>query len=357
MNPSEGTNTDLPRIPKKNEFTTSGESNNNAMDLLATAAINSVVGAPNNSNNNEVNDEKMGDTFNNIDPPKRKAGRPPKNTAAKVSSTTATFNGGLERLRKGDLVRLSHEQKSGRIQGGLARITRVNFSPNDDAQLGEPISYDIEYVLGGKLSNIERYELSYTTATAEGLIDASDGANGHSLRTRRRPKAMDDDDDDEEDKKAPAKKAKKKSAAAANGGGKRGKGRPPGSKNKRKTDGGADVDITLKKHRGPKKSSVDSIKDAAWEMKSQSAKLGWEKRRANAAAGGTSGPKAKARPGRKPKRNATDDSDVTSGVALKSGVPKAVEMRLEVIINIILRNGYGVLYGMCTLQKRFGVGI
>ena len=109
MNPSEGTNTDLPRIPKKNEFTTSGESNNNAMDLLATAAINSVVGAPNNSNNNEVNDEKMGDTFNNIDPPKRKAGRPPKNTAAKVSSTTATFNGGLERLRKGDLVRLSHE--------------------------------------------------------------------------------------------------------------------------------------------------------------------------------------------------------------------------------------------------------
>ena len=107
MNPSEGTNTDLPRIPKKKEFTPS----NNAMDLLATAAAISVVGAPNtNGTNNVGNVEKMGDTSNNTDPPKRKAGRPPKNTAAaKVSSTTTTFNGGLERLRKGDLVRLSHE--------------------------------------------------------------------------------------------------------------------------------------------------------------------------------------------------------------------------------------------------------
>ena len=199
---------------------------------------------------------------------------------------------------------LYNRQKSGRIQGGLARITRCNFSPNDDAQLGEPISYDIEYVLGGKVSNIERYELTYTTATAEGLIDASDGANGHSLRTRRRPKAMDDDDDDEGDKKAPAKKAKKKD----------GRGRPPGSKNKRKTGDDTSAGNDGKKRRGPKKSSVDSIKDAAWEMKSQSAKLGWEKRRANAAAAGA-GQKAKARPGRKPKRNsATDDSDVTSGV-------------------------------------------
>jgi len=104
MNPSEGTNTDLPRIPKKKEFTPS----NNAMDLLATAAAISV-GAPN-ANGNNGNVEKMGDTSNNTEPPKRKAGRPPKNTAAtKVSSTTATFNGGLERLRKGDLVRLSHE--------------------------------------------------------------------------------------------------------------------------------------------------------------------------------------------------------------------------------------------------------
>ena len=106
MNPSEGTNTDLPRIPKTKEFT---PSNNNAMDLLATAAAISVVGAPDNGINN-VGDEKMGDTSNNTDPPKRKAGKPPKNTAAaKVSSITTTFNGGLERLRKGDLVRLSHE--------------------------------------------------------------------------------------------------------------------------------------------------------------------------------------------------------------------------------------------------------
>ena len=107
MNPSEGTtNTDLPRIPKKKEFT---PSNNNAMDLLATAAAISV-GAPNNNGTNNVgNVEKMGETSNNIDPPKRKAGRPPKNTAATKVSSTTTFNGGLERLRKGDLVRLSHE--------------------------------------------------------------------------------------------------------------------------------------------------------------------------------------------------------------------------------------------------------
>lgn len=108
MDPSEGTtNTDLPRIPKKKEFTPS----NNAMDLLATAAAISVVGAPNIGSNNVGNVEKMGDTPNNTDPPKRKAGRPPKNTAAatKISSSATTFNGGLERLRKGDLVRLSHE--------------------------------------------------------------------------------------------------------------------------------------------------------------------------------------------------------------------------------------------------------
>ena len=104
MNPSEGTNT--PRIPKKKEFTVPS---NNAMDLLATAAAISVVGAPDNGINN-VGDEKMGDTSNNTEPPKRKAGRPPKNAAAtKISSSTTTFNGGLERLRKGDLVRLSHE--------------------------------------------------------------------------------------------------------------------------------------------------------------------------------------------------------------------------------------------------------
>ena len=106
MNPSEGTNTDLPRIPKKKEFT---PSNNNAMDLLATAAAISVVSAPNNSNINVGNVGKIGDTSNNTDPPKRKAGRPPKNTAATTNVSSSTFNGGLERLRKGDLVRLSHE--------------------------------------------------------------------------------------------------------------------------------------------------------------------------------------------------------------------------------------------------------
>ncbi len=39
---------------------------------------------------------------------------------------------------------------------------------------GKPASYDIKYVLGGKLSHLERSKLSYTTATAEGLVDATD---------------------------------------------------------------------------------------------------------------------------------------------------------------------------------------
>ena len=85
-----------------------------------------------------------------------------------------------------------HRQRSGRIQGGLARITRAIFATADDnarAGMEIPIGYDIEYVLGGKLSNLARCDLAYTTATAEGLVDATDNSRGHLLR-RRRPAAV-----------------------------------------------------------------------------------------------------------------------------------------------------------------------
>lgn len=96
-------------------------------------------------------------------------------------------------------ILILYRQKSGRIQGGLARITRVIFATatttttddNDDKRAGEqvaallPRAYDIEYVLGGKLSNLSRSDLEYTTATAEGLVDATDHSRGHLLRRRR----------------------------------------------------------------------------------------------------------------------------------------------------------------------------
>ena len=75
-------------------------------------------------------------------------------------------------------------QRSGRIQGGLARIARIRYAEEASAyqSTSEPI-YDIEYILGGKVSNVDRNGLEYTTATAEGLIDTDDGTRG--LRRKR----------------------------------------------------------------------------------------------------------------------------------------------------------------------------
>ena len=67
----------------------------------------------------------------------------------------------------------------------LARITCVIFAnTNDDTQTGDkiPTGYDIEFVLGGRLSNLARCDLAYTTATAEGFVDATDNSGGHLLR-------------------------------------------------------------------------------------------------------------------------------------------------------------------------------
>ena len=67
----------------------------------------------------------------------------------------------------------------------MARITCVIFAnTNDDTQTGDkiPTGYDIEFVLGGRLSNLARCDLTYTTATAEGFVDATDNFGGHLLR-------------------------------------------------------------------------------------------------------------------------------------------------------------------------------
>lgn len=77
-------------------------------------------------------------------------------------------------------------QRSGRIQGGLARIARIRYAEEAtaDQPTSEPI-YDIEYILGGKVSNVPRNDLEYTTATAEGLIDTDDGARPRRRRAQR----------------------------------------------------------------------------------------------------------------------------------------------------------------------------
>ena len=147
------------------------------------------------------------------------------------------------------------------------------------------------------------------------MIDSSDGT-GH--RTRRRP-AKESDDVEEKKAAPPAKKGKKEPSAAkvvkrASQPAKRGRGRPPGAKNKRK--GGLDsssVIITAAKNpRGSSTASDVNGNLTAWEIKSQSAKLGWEKRRANAA--DKTGSKGASKRGSKRNSATTDDSDVNSGV-------------------------------------------
>lgn len=203
-----------------------------------------------------------------------------------------------------------HRQRSGRIQGGLARITRAIFATTDDnarAGIEIPIGYDIEYVLGGKLSNLARCDLAYTTATAEGLVDATDNSRGHLLR-RRRPAAV-----EKEREVADSSKDKDKDKQSARAGGnevetptKRKPGRPPKKKTDvpakesenvvaddstssslllSKKDKGRKSELTSgadKKHRASKTSNNNSNADE--NNRSKIAKLGWETRRAQEAA-------------------------------------------------------------------------
>jgi hypothetical protein len=82
---------------------------------------------------------------------------------------------------------------SGRIQGGLARVTKI-YTREDETDKSE-YCYDIEYVLGGKVTNIPRGELIYTTAEAEGLVSTN-------LRERRSNRSA---KEEEEEQDTPAK--------------------------------------------------------------------------------------------------------------------------------------------------------
>ena len=98
-------------------------------------------------------------------------------------------------------------QRSGRIQGGLARVARIHYPESDDNQPTSEAIYDIEYILGGKVNNVSRYELEYTTATAEGLIDTGDGTRG--LRRQRAKREMQEKEDEKKKLKKKKKEEKK----------------------------------------------------------------------------------------------------------------------------------------------------
>jgi hypothetical protein len=191
----------------------------------------------------------------------------------------------------------------GRIREGLARIIKVTtLPPDDDERAGDgPIMmYGIEYVLGGKLFNLERHDLSYTTATAEGLVDASD-SSGHLLRRRRSAAASGDTEDKEVDGPI-VKKSKATTKRAASGvdtpPSNRKPGRPPGSKNKSSMSDGVLADdgvvkngktskkvkkhasAPAKKRKRTSGANEDEGETGIFETRSKASFAGWETRRA-----------------------------------------------------------------------------
>ena len=86
------------------------------------------------------------------------------------------------------LVRCSaRRRKSGRVQGGLARVVRAVHGPDDERGADAPTGYDVAYLLGGKRLNVGRSDLSFTTAA-----DAVDGARGRGRREKRSATAVDE---------------------------------------------------------------------------------------------------------------------------------------------------------------------
>mmetsp|Transcript_13083 Transcript_13083/g.30989 ORF Transcript_13083/g.30989 Transcript_13083/m.30989 type:complete len:667 (+) Transcript_13083:275-2275(+) len=175
-------------------------------------------------------------------------------------------------LHKGDLVRIGNRQRSGRVQGGLARIVKVH--PESEGATGP--TYDIEYVLGGKCSGFERGELVYTTAAEEGLTDDGAGRRRRAQVGNRRYSAAGDvpaqqsavPKNDAKPKDDAATKTKRTSTSSAS---KKGKDRKPGTKS-----------AAAKKRRKIGGTSEDDSQSKA--SRSDISKLGWEKRRANKAA-------------------------------------------------------------------------
>ena len=173
--------------------------------------------------------------------------------------------------------------------------------------------YDIEYVLGGKLSNLQRTDLTHTTAAAEGLVDAN--------RRQRRPASTFDNDDEvttpAEDEQPPSVKGiiiknvgmekvvKRKPGRPPKNGGmekevKRKPGRPPGAKNKTsirveedtsvmkvmnvsKDSSSSAVASKKRKLSSPKSTPSDDDKSNFLAIRKKAALAGWETRRANPA--------------------------------------------------------------------------
>jgi hypothetical protein len=111
---------------------------------------------------------------------------------------------------------LAHYSKPGKLMdhhGDLARVvTAIEVGPTLDNS--HPFVYDLELVLGGKLHEIFRADLLYTTATKEGMISDS------RVRRKRKPNTQFDAETDES-KKPKGKGGKKKKAATTK------RGRPP----------------------------------------------------------------------------------------------------------------------------------
>jgi hypothetical protein len=79
---------------------------------------------------------------------------------------------------------------------------------NDGTFSSHAFLYDIELILGGKLSGLERSDLIYTTASQEGMTGDS------RVRRKRKPSAIQEAANDAATTKKPKTKAKKKAPAA-----------------------------------------------------------------------------------------------------------------------------------------------
>eukprot|EP00986_Skeletonema_menzelii_P015487 scaffold11891_cov213-Skeletonema_menzelii.AAC.1 len=182
------------------------------------------------------------------------AATPSKPQRSEPMSSPDKSPGGRQILRRGDLVRLSNEQRSGRIQGGLARIARIRYAEeaSADQSTSEPI-YDIEYILGGKVSNVDRNDLEYTTATAEGLIDTDDGTRGlRRKRTKRGEENVTTKQKEKASKKQNEKISKKQNQNVATTNEtpiKRKRGRPPKNPKKASTETAEPPESTTKRPR------------------------------------------------------------------------------------------------------------
>lgn len=97
--------------------------------------------------------------------------------------------------------------------GNLGRIVRS--IPVEDPDALHPFLYDIDFILGGKVAGVERCDLQYTTAEAEGMI-------GNTKRKRKKNTSfVPTPDMDKPNNKKPTPPKKKTGAAKKTAGGKK----------------------------------------------------------------------------------------------------------------------------------------